>query len=164
MSRASASRRAAVQSPHADPVPRSYSKIVVGYDGSKNAARALERAAQVASQSGASLRIVVVVNTLIHAYGPPDPYIPQEYFDRMFDEGEAALADATTMCKKLTDDVSGSVEEGHPAETLLDVARNEGADLIVVGRRGISGVERFLLGGVSSSVVGNSSCDVLVVK
>lgn len=56
------------------------------------------------------------------------------------------------------------VEEGYPAGCILNLAAGSCADLIVLGRRGISGVERFFLGGVSSNVVAHSKCDVLVVK
>jgi nucleotide-binding universal stress UspA family protein len=61
-------------------------------------------------------------------------------------------------------EATGSVEEGYPADCILNMAVTDRADLIVMGRRGISGVERFLLGGVSSSVVSHSKCDILIVR
>ena len=79
-------------------------------------------------------------------------------------EGQKSLAEAISRAKEVTQNVSGSVEDGHPAEMILTLADRNGCDLIVLGRRGISAVERFLLGGVSSSVVGHSKCDVLVVR
>lgn len=60
--------------------------------------------------------------------------------------------------------ISGRVEEGHPADLILATAAGRNSDLIVVGRRGIRGLERFLMGSVSSSIISHSSCDVLVVK
>ena len=53
--------------------------------------------------------------------------------------------------------------EGDPAEALLAAARADGADLIVVGRRGTSFVARALLGSVSARIVEHAPCDVIVV-
>ena len=79
-------------------------------------------------------------------------------------EGRRSLEEALTTAKEAGRDVSGSVEDGHPSEIILRLAESEDIDLIVLGRRGISGVERFLMGGISSSVVNHSKCDVLIVK
>jgi len=141
-----------------------YKKIMVGYDGSDNSKRALERAINVAERSGGALRIIVAVNTILPVYGTAAPYYPPNYAEDVTKEGKRLLGEAMDRAKEATQKVTGAVMDGHPAEMLLEAATKEGADLIVLGRRGISGVERFLLGGVSSSVVGHSKCDVLVVK
>ena len=144
---------------------QNYRKILVCYDGSDNSTRALARAALLAStDGGASLRVLVVVNAMVSSYGPRPPYYPENYFELMFEDGNKLLDQALGRCQSLGDKASGLVEEGHPAETILEVAKREEVDLIVIGRRGISGVQRFLMGGVSSSVVGHSTCDVLIVK
>lgn len=150
--------------PKLDSTVQNYRRILVGYDGSKNAARALARAARLAAPLGASLRVVVAVDTVLPTFGPTPGYYPESYVDSMFEDAKASLATAVQLCKEVSEDVTGSVEEGHPAEAILKVARGEGADLIVVGRRGMSGVERFLTGSVSSSIVNHLSCDVLVVR
>ena len=147
-----------------DPVILSYRKILVGYDGSKNAKRALERAAALAVHPGVALRIVVAVNMVLPVYGPIAPYYPSDYAEQTIKEGEKTLAEAVNRAKEVAQNVEGSVERGRPAEVVLDLAASEGANLIVLGRRGMSGVERFLMGGVSSSVVSHSRCDVLIVK
>jgi len=146
-----------------DEAPAGYKKILVGYDGSDNAKRALERAIALASDGRAAVRVVVAVSTVFVTYGPTS-YYPPDYAEQALRDGKRILSDALSEAKATGRNVSGSVEDGHPAEILLDCARREGADLVVVGRRGISGIERFLLGGVSSSVVNHSTCDVLVVK
>jgi nucleotide-binding universal stress UspA family protein len=140
-----------------------YTKILVGYDGSENSKRALDRAIALSEGTGAAIRLVVAVSTVLITYGPT-AYYPPDYAEQALKEGGRLLSDAVGRAKAAGRNVSGSVEDGHPAEILLDCARREGADLIVVGRRGISGIERFVMGGVSSSVVNHSTCDVLVVK
>lgn len=143
---------------------RSYKKILVGYDGSQNAKRALDRAISVSSSTGAEVRIVVAVSTVLTVYGPTAPYYPPGYPEQIMKEGKGLLDAAVKKARDAGLKVSGLVEDAHPAEAILRLAESEGVDLIVLGRRGITGIERFLLGGVSSSVVNHSKCDVLIVK
>lgn len=141
-----------------------YRKILVAYDGSKNSERALARAAVLASRSGASLTVITVVNLTVSAWGPMTPPIPEEVFEDMTDSGKKMLDQAVAKVRPILPQADGLVEEGNPADCILSVAERDKVDLIVLGRRGISGVERFLLGGVSSRVVDHSKCDVVVVK
>lgn len=141
-----------------------YRHILVGYDGSKNGDRALVRATELAKEAGATLIIIVVVNTTISSFSPVAPALPPSVFDQIVQDGKDALARAVSTAKETVRDVSGVLADGYAAEEILRVADENKADLIVLGRRGISAVERFLLGGVSSSVVGHSKCDVIIVK
>ena len=54
--------------------------------------------------------------------------------------------------------------QGDPAQVLADVAKEETAELIIVGDRGLKGVERFVLGSVSHKVSHHASCSVLIVR
>ena len=56
------------------------------------------------------------------------------------------------------------VREGQPAEVIIDVANQEQADLIVVGSRGLTGIQRYLMGSVSSKVSEHAPCSVMVVR
>lgn len=143
---------------------KGYKKILVGYDGSENAKRALGRAIALSTGQGASIRVVVAVTTVLPVYGPAAPYYPPGFPEQIVKEGRALLEAAMSAAKAAGRSVSGSVEDGHPSEVILSLAESERVDLIVLGRRGISSIERFLLGGVSSSVVNHSTCDVLIVK
>jgi nucleotide-binding universal stress UspA family protein len=53
---------------------------------------------------------------------------------------------------------------GDPADALLEVAEEEGADLIVVGNRGMTGAKRFLLGSVPNKISHHAPCSVLIVR
>ncbi len=144
--------------------PADYKRILVGYDGSTNSERALGRAIALAKERRAALRILVAVNTVLPVYSPISPSIPESTFDAIIRDGKDALAKAVSTAKLDLDDVSGVLQDGHAADEIIRYASENGIDLIVIGRRGVSAVERFLLGGVSSSVVNHSKCDVLVVK
>ena len=54
--------------------------------------------------------------------------------------------------------------EGDPADAILDVAEERAADLIVVGNKGLTGAERFLLGSVPNKVSHHAPCSVLIIR
>lgn len=144
--------------------PRGYKKVLLGYDGSKNAKRALDRAVALATEGGGSLRVVVAVNTVMIVYGPEAPYYPPDYAEQVTKGGQGLLDEAVALAKQAGVEATGAVEDGHPAEVILRTSESQGTDLVVIGRRGISAARRFLMGGVSSSVVNHSKCDVLIVR
>jgi nucleotide-binding universal stress UspA family protein len=135
-----------------------YAKILIGYDGSENSKRALQRAISLTEQTRGKLRIVVAANATMGIAGRHD------VLERLLEWGKTLLSDALSQAKQASIDVSGSVEDGSPAAMILSQAESANTDLIVVGRSGVSGVERFIIGSVSSSVVAHSRCDVLIVK
>jgi nucleotide-binding universal stress UspA family protein len=61
-------------------------------------------------------------------------------------------------------DVKTFAREGDPADAILDVAEEEGADLIVVGNKGMTGAKRFLLGSVPNKVSHHAPCSVLIIR
>ena len=61
-------------------------------------------------------------------------------------------------------ETDGHVVKGDPRAALVDMARAEGVDLVVVGSHGHSGLSRALLGSVASYVIGHATCNVLVMK
>ncbi len=56
------------------------------------------------------------------------------------------------------------ISKSSAAEGIIDFAKEAGADLIIIGTKGLTGVERFLMGGVASSVIGHAHCPVLAVR
>jgi nucleotide-binding universal stress UspA family protein len=54
--------------------------------------------------------------------------------------------------------------QGDPADAILDVAEEQDADLIVVGNKGLTGAERFLLGSVPNKVSHHAPCSVLIIR
>jgi nucleotide-binding universal stress UspA family protein len=133
-------------------------RIVVGYDGSEPAKRALQRAAALA---GPDDDVVVVAVAEIHARpvltegAQLDPSeIPRRR--RELDEAKAFLAERGIAAEVV-------LGQGDPGTVIVDVAGERNADLIIVGHRGLNPIERLLLGSVSSKVVHRADRDVLVV-
>jgi nucleotide-binding universal stress UspA family protein len=78
-------------------------------------------------------------------------------------DGKENVSRAIRAVSSIIPQASGSLEVGYPAERILDTATKDGCDLIILGRRGVSRIERFLLGSVATSVMNHSECDVLIV-
>jgi nucleotide-binding universal stress UspA family protein len=139
-----------------------YSTIVVGYDESESSKAALKEASlRVKNQNGKLY--------LVHAV-----YFDKEEFAILPSQMEKRFEMGTHVCKiakqelQTQFDMNGSVEsfvcEGEPPEVLIDIARGKKADLIALGTYGRKGLKRLLMGSVTSQVILDAPCDVLVVK
>jgi nucleotide-binding universal stress UspA family protein len=133
-------------------------KIVLGYDESDAAKRALERAAELAKAFSAELivaSIAPVVTSIGRSAGaidstdPPSEHVEELKHAQSYLEGQGLKADYLAGV-------------GHPAETIAELAKEREADLIVVGHHH-SAISRLLGQSVSDSVAHKVHCDVLLV-
>jgi nucleotide-binding universal stress UspA family protein len=133
--------------------------IIVGYDETEPARRALERAAQLARAFGAKLVVTSVAPTLLgtgRTAGPIDPTdTPGDHREQLVHAREA-LAELSLQAEFVP-------ALGDPAHTIVELAEDRQADLIVVGTREPSVLERLLGQSVSGSVARHTRCDVLIV-
>lgn len=142
-----------------------FQRILVGYDGSENAERALHRAIELAKRSNAELRIAVVADTMSYAAYASSGGMYRQYNERTKENAENMASAALDIARSAgVANVYASEEEGQPADMLLTLATEYKSDLMVVGRRGMRGLSRFLMGSVSTAVINHAKCDVLVVK
>jgi nucleotide-binding universal stress UspA family protein len=133
--------------------------IVLGYDDTETARRALERTADLAKAFEARVLVVSVAPVLVgagHGIGPIDPTDPPELHREQLETARSALAREGI-------DAAAQVAVGDPATSILDVAENEGADLIVLGSSHASFVSELFGVSISGSVQRRAHCDVLVV-
>jgi nucleotide-binding universal stress UspA family protein len=130
-------------------------RIVVGYDGSDTANRALAASVRASSPEG-SVTVVAVHTELWSGGGLPEA---------LDEPGPAPSALLAAARARLPEHLSTELVErsGDPAHEILEAARTSDADLIIVGRRGRSFVSRTLMGSVAARVAELASCDVLIV-
>jgi nucleotide-binding universal stress UspA family protein len=135
-------------------------RIVVGFDGSEHARKALERAADIAG--GATIAVVSAANVARSLRDPAGGVSPVDPADAQ------ARAEALAEARKYLEErgVKGVFVEGHgrAADVIVDEARESGADLIVVGTRGLSAAKQMFMVSESTNVVHHAPCDVLVVR
>jgi nucleotide-binding universal stress UspA family protein len=135
------------------------SRIVVGVDGSDNAVDALDWAAREAQYRHEELRVVsawIYPSTMGYAIA-----VDLEQFEKAAqDVADTAVARVRTTAPDVV--VTADVCEGQPP--LVLVAASAGADLLVVGTRGLGGFRGLVLGSVSQHCVHHAHCPVVVVR
>ncbi len=138
-------------------------KIIIPIDGSENSKRALLEGKKLANLFESEVFVLYVRN---------DTKLPGAYADvtslDLIEEdeetGKKIIDNGLEVFKDYTGVVKSDVENGDPAEVIINAAERENADLIVMGSRGLSGVKRFILGSVSNKVLNHSETSVLVIR
>lgn len=134
--------------------------VVVGVDGSAESVRALSWAASYARAAGARIRAVLAWQ-YPPPIGPAPVGAPRKVTEQIRQQMEELLAETVAAAASGTD-LEQRVCEGHPAQVLLDQAKD--ADLLVVGARGHAVVSGMFLGSVSVRCVTHATCPVVVVR
>ncbi|MCE4613296.1 MAG: universal stress protein [Desulfurococcales archaeon] len=140
-----------------------YKRILVGFDGSEAGLKAVRRGAELAVSFGAELYVVTVVP-------PPNVMVGPLLMPEVV-ETTPFLETARRRLREISDivfkeygiDMKHEVLEGDPTEALVRYAEERNCDLIVVGRRGLRGLERLVLGSVAQKVASRAKVDTLIV-
>ena len=137
-----------------------FSKVVVGADDSATAAEAVRSAMELAQLVGAELHIVT-------AYKPKPvkgtENLPAEHrFSLLTNRADVLLTELASQARQFGLDPTVHASTATPADAIIEVATNEGADLIVVGNKGMHGSRR-VLGSIPNSVAHQAPCAVLIV-
>ena len=133
--------------------------IVLATDGSKFSALAADRAIAFAQSYGGELKILSVVDVPTEFYAEAPQAIDdlvkkaKDYVARVKLQAEAAGVKAEAF-----------VGEAEAHEAITKLARDEKADMIILGSHGRTGLRRLLMGSVAEKVIGYADCPVLVVK
>lgn len=130
--------------------------ILVGYDGSTMAEHALLLAAAIAERFGSQLSVLSVIH-------PPESDQDIE-FEVERQKLSESLNDVAARLQRRGLLVVTELVEGDPAEELLRWANRHQVDLLVVGRRGLSRWEYWVLGSISEHVIRHARCPVLVAE
>lgn len=140
------------QNPH-------FRKIMVGYDGSKPADKAVEVAFSLAQSMDCKILIFAVAR-------PPEPATMVE-LDAMLDDAREHYEESFKKIVKCADALEVNLETaiavGHPIQQIVHRAETDHVDLIILGRRGMSRFEKMLVGSTSEKVLRYSHCPVMIV-
>ena len=145
-------------------------KILLAVDGSAYSDAAAESLAKRPLPAGSEVKIISVMEPF-HPYMAEVWALPAEFWDDM---EKSAKAQATQAMEKSlayfqasdNRDVQVTMEaiKGNPKHAIVDEAESWGADLIVIGSHGYTGLRRVLLGSVSKSVAAHAHCSVEIVR
>ncbi|WP_145024960.1 universal stress protein [Paenibacillus sp. Y412MC10] len=139
-----------------------YSRILVPVDGSKHARHALDSAVSLVQSLNTAPELVVLhVNPTVSINEPPVGVDLEEHIRQ---EGEKILAPATDEASRSGVAFRTISKTGDPAKVICQTAKEESADLIVMGSRGMGLVSEMLIGSVSHSVVQHAHCPVMIVR
>jgi nucleotide-binding universal stress UspA family protein len=137
------------------------STVAVGTDGSATADKAVSEAAEIARRFGAKL-------VLLSAYQDSGGSPAAQSQDIELQWASSSSARVRSILERSEEDLSRAgiecetrVDEGDPAEVLVRLAAECGADLLVIGNKGM---RRRMLGSVPNTVTHKAECSVLVVK
>jgi nucleotide-binding universal stress UspA family protein len=143
-----------------------YTTVLVGTDGSESSFRAVDRAATVARDAGATLLLAC-------AYRPMTAREIQDAADALGGESykvsgstpaEDVLRDAADRARGIgAKNVDTIPVEGDPVDALVSLVDKHSVDLLVVGNRGLNSLAGRLLGSVPANISHRASCDVLIV-
>ena len=145
-------------------------RLVLGADGSPDSDMALRSLAGRAWPAGSAVRVVTAIDTLMSLSLAFALSLPAEGdLSGRNETDERALISRMNQAavEKLLPTglaVSSLVEEGNPKHLLVEEARRWKADCIFVGAKGLRGLERFLLGSVSTAVTAHAHCSVEVIR
>jgi nucleotide-binding universal stress UspA family protein len=136
--------------------------IVVGVDGSANSRKALEKAVEEAAAHHKPLTVLTVHQAVRDLYGAPSHYADDASLtDKAREAAQAETDEVLAAASAQPESVTVTAVHGLPAEEL--VKASEGADLLVVGRRGTGGFARLAAGSVSNQVMHHAHCPILIV-
>jgi nucleotide-binding universal stress UspA family protein len=143
-----------------------YKRILISTDGSEISQKAVQAAVDLARSSAAELFAISVKEPFPYsAISEMQPVPPQEFFDAQERiAGERVKAVVEVAGKASVKCHAHTVEALHPWEAILDHAKTQGCDLIVMASHGRRGLSAMLLGSETQKVLTHSSIPVLVIK
>lgn len=156
-------------------------KLLVPVDGSTASINAVKKSIEIANMHDFSIKLIKVIN--------PSDYAGSSLSEKLWSQTESPISsdkgiaadgskeiasisrkNAIKLLDSITNQLNFSnikVEKevlfGEPYVKILEIAKNENFDLIVIGNRGFSKIKRFFLGSVSGRVISEAPCPVLVI-
>jgi nucleotide-binding universal stress UspA family protein len=144
-----------------------FKRILVPIDGSRFSINAARKAVTMAQIMGSKITLLHVVNhSQLFSLGPPQsmPIVTDQMIEGLNSGGERILKDALKALNPMTVEVESQLAWGVPSQVIVEIAREDKYDLIIMGSRGLNAITGLLLGSVSDRVSKLAPCPVMIVK
>ena len=140
--------------------------ILLPVDGSATARLAVDKALALAKAFDSEVTLIYVIDPYAFTgVGTDFSYGQAEYLSAAKDEANEAMSTARQVFESNGITVKGSVVEAHSTyQAILDAAHAANADLVVMGSHGRHGLEKLVLGSITSQVLAHAHLSVLVVR
>ncbi len=138
-----------------------YQKVLIAVDGSEHSMKVAEHGMNLSSQLGASIAVVFVIDTAKVNKEGKSGRLPQEQIAKLKIEADKiinGIAEQFNDCK-----FERFLPEGKPSKEIVTIATDWGADLIIMGTRGRTGIKRLLLGSTAENTLRLSHTPILIV-
>jgi nucleotide-binding universal stress UspA family protein len=133
--------------------------VLVATDGSRHSAVAAAKAVDFAASYGGRVVAVSVVDLPDEVYG-----VAPGVVDILIEKARGYAGAVARLAEKSGVSCTVAVREGVSAPTIVQLAKEEGAGVVVMGSHGRTGLARLLMGSVTEKVIGHAPCPVLVVR
>ena len=138
--------------------------ILVPIDFSDQAAVVIDWATHLAEEHSSKILLLHVYHLPVEFQQLEGAYLPPDFWSNVKQEAEQQLASHSQKIRTHQVEVEALVREGYPATVIVEAAESKGADLIVIGTHGHTGLKHLLLGSIAERVVQKAPCPVLTVK
>ena len=146
-------------------------KILIAVDGSERSINAVEFAVDLATKYDSEICLVHVIPNSIWRYCMAtdeedliSPHIIKNTIKEMEEEGERLLSSVLTSVKGAGIEAHAQLDHGYPAKKILQIAKEENFDLIVMGSSDRGTITRLFFGSISDEVIRKAPCPILLVK
>jgi len=144
-----------------------YKKILVPIDGSEGSLLALDHSLKLAKNFEVEKVVIMHVASLPRPLQSYTGKLRSHYYtikEKLEEYGEDILSEAAKKCKEMNIPAETKLVWGDPPGDIVEEIKKGKYDLVVMGSRGLSALERIWVGRVSNYVVNHANCPVLVVK
>ena len=141
-----------------------FETLLVPCDFSAHSDKALDCAIGLAKTFGSKIHVIHAYHLPIQVATPDQIVIPQDFWTAVRDSAARKLEKTVQKVKAAGVDAEAHLAEMPPAQAINPTAEKVGADLIVMGTRGLTGLKHVLLGSVAERTIRTAPCPVMTVK
>lgn len=138
-----------------------YKKIMIAVDSSEYSLKAAKKGFELAQQLKAQVALIYVVDTSKALGDIETGLLPAEALDALEKEAELTLEQLSNMYKEI--DIVKFTPEGHPNKDIIQTADTWGADVLVAGTHGKTGLLHLVMGSVAEHLISHSDIPVLII-